>query len=47
MNNDTMISFADPAFRDKLSALVRAGARRSIAQAVEASVEACSEAHDW
>ncbi len=39
MDHDTMVSFADPSSRDKLSVLVRVGARRIIAQAVETELE--------
>ena len=38
MANDTIDSFSNPAFRDELSDLVREGARRIIAQAVEAEL---------
>ena len=39
MVNDTIVSFTDPAFRDELSDLVREGARRIVAQAVEAELK--------
>ena len=45
MANDTIVSFSNPAFRDELSDLVRAGARRIIAQAVEAELNAFLKAH--
>ena len=45
MANDTIVFFADPAFRDELSDLVREGARRIIAQAVEAELKGFLEAH--
>jgi transposase-like protein len=46
MPNDTTIAFADPAFADELSDLVRAGAQRIIKQAVAAELEAFLAAHD-
>ena len=46
MANDTIVSFTDPAFRDELSDLVREGARRIIAEAVEGELHAFLEAHD-
>ena len=39
MANDTIVSLSDPVFRDELSELVREGARRNIAQAVEAELK--------
>ena len=45
MDNDTIVSFTDPAFRDELSDLVREGARRIIAQAVEAELKDFLEDH--
>ena len=45
MANDTMVSFTDPAFRDELSDLVREGARRIIAQAVQAELKGSLEDH--
>lgn len=39
MSNDTIVSFSNPAFRDELSDLVRAGAQRIIGQAVEAELQ--------
>ena len=45
MANDTIVSFTDPAFRDELSELVREGARRIIAQAVEAELKGFLEDH--
>lgn len=45
MDNDTIVSFRDPAFRDELSDLVRDGAQQIIRQAVEAELKAFLEAH--
>lgn len=45
MNNDTIVSFCDPAFRDELSDLVRDGAQRIIKQAVEAELQAFLNEH--
>ena len=45
MANDTIVSFADPAFHDELSDLVREGAQRIIRQAVEAELKAFLEQH--
>ena len=45
MDNDTIVSFSDPAFRDELSDLVREGARRIIAQAVEAELNTFLNEH--
>ena len=45
MDNDTIVSLSDPAFRDELSDLVREGARRIIAQAVEAELKDFLENH--
>ena len=45
MVNDTIVSFTDPAFRDELSDLVREGARRIVAQAVEAELKGFLEDH--
>jgi len=45
MVNDTIVSFADPAFHDELSDLVRDGAQRIIRQAVEAELKAFLEQH--
>ena len=45
MGNDTIVSFSNPAFRDELSDLVREGARRIIAQAVEAELNDFLLAH--
>ena len=45
MANDTIVSFANPAFHDELSDLVRDGARRIIRQAVEAELKAFLELH--
>ena len=47
MANDTIVSFTDPAFRDELSELVRDGARRIIAQAVEAELSKRSAGTTW
>lgn len=40
MSKDTIVSFSDPAFRDELTDLVRAGARRMLAEALSAEVDA-------
>lgn len=45
MANDTVVSFANPAFHDELSDLVREGAQRIIRQAVEAELKAFLEQH--
>jgi len=45
MANDTIVSFANPAFHDELSDLVREGAQRIIRQAVEAELNAFLEQH--
>lgn len=45
MGNDTIVSFADPAFRDELSDLVRDGAQRIIRQAVEAELKGFLDTH--
>lgn len=45
MDNDTIVCFSDPAFRDELSDLVRDGAQRIIREAVEAELKAFLEAH--
>lgn len=45
MDNDTIVSFCDPAFQDELSDLVRDGAQRIIREAVEAELKAFLEAH--
>lgn len=45
MDNDTIVSFSDPAFRDELSELVRDGAQRIIRQAVEAELKSFLETH--
>lgn len=45
MDNDTIVSFCDPAFRDELSDLVRDGAQRIIRQAVQAELQAFLDAH--
>jgi len=45
MDNDTIVSFSDPAFRDELSDLVRDGAQRIIRHAVEAELRAFLETH--
>ena len=43
--NDTIVSFGGPAFRDELSDLVHEGARRIVAQAVEAELKSFLEDH--
>ena len=45
MVNDTIVSFSNPAFGNELSDLVREGARRIIAQAVEAELNDFLQAH--
>lgn len=45
MDNDTIVSFSDPAFRDELSELVRDGAQRIIRQAVEGELKAFLDTH--
>ena len=45
MREDTTIPLRNPALRDELSELLRAGARRIIRQAVEAELAAYLEAH--
>lgn len=45
MTHDTTISFADPAFADTLSDLVRDGAQRIIKQAVQAELDAFLHSH--
>lgn len=45
MANDTVVSFANPAFNDELSDLIREGAQRIIRQAVEAELKAFLEQH--
>ena len=45
MHEDTTIPFTNPAFRDELSELARAGAQRIIRQAVEAELGAFLEEH--
>ena len=45
MVNNTIVSLTDPAFRDELSDLVREGARRIIAQAVEAELNVFLNEH--
>ena len=45
MGNDTIVSFANPAFRDELSDLARQGAQRIIRQAVEAELQGFLEEH--
>ena len=45
MANNTIVSFANPAFHDELSDLVRDGAQRIIRQAVEAELKAFLEQH--
>jgi transposase-like protein len=45
MDNDTIVGFCDPVFRDELSDLVRDGAQRIIRQAVEAELKAFLDAH--
>ena len=45
MHKDTTIPFTNPAYRDELSELVRAGAQRIIRQAVEAELGAFLEEH--
>jgi len=45
MREDTTIPFRNPAYRDELSELVRAGAQRIIRQAVEAELEAYLAEH--
>ena len=45
MHKDTTIPFMNPAFRDELSELVRAGAQRIIRRAVEAELGAFLEEH--
>ena len=45
MHKDTTIPFVNPALRDELSELVRAGAQRNIRRAVEAELGAFLEEH--
>ena len=45
MDNDTIVSFSDPAFGNELSDLEREGARRIIAQAVEAELNVFLNEH--
>ena len=45
MVKDTIVSFSNPTFRDELSDLVREGARRIIAQAVEAELSGFLQAN--
>ena len=45
MASNTIVSLTDPVFRDELSDLVRDGARRIIAQAVEAGLNAFLNEH--
>lgn len=45
MNDDTIVSFSNPAFRDELSDLVRDGAQRIIRQAVEAELKGFLDAY--
>lgn len=46
MDNDTIVSFSNPAFRDELSDLVRDGAQRIIRQAVEAELKSFLDEHE-
>ncbi len=46
MQEDTTIPFVNPAFRDELSELLRAGAQRIIRQAVEAELRNFPEEHE-
>jgi transposase-like protein len=45
MNDSTIVSFSDPAFRDDLTELLRHGAQRLIAQAVQSELEQFLMAH--
>lgn len=45
MDNNTIVSFSNPAFRDELSDLARQGAQRIIRQAVEAELMGFLEEH--
>jgi len=45
MQKDTTVPFVNPAFRDELSELLRAGAQRIIRQAVEAELRDFLEEH--